>query len=211
METLKKSQSLRFLRFITNFSWYFVLVIIALIMVKIIIDVFAGSGTANPGTFSIPAKIEIYDSGLIEVYSESENTRAEFELQTGTLKISTGDLLPLIFLALFTVSAFVMLAFVIYYFRKIFNNLYLDDPFKMENIKRVRTIGYLIIGIEVFFFVKFVVLNEIFRSKIFIQDGDISFIHSFNWMVIFSGLAVLVIAEIFRLGFEIKEEQKLTI
>jgi hypothetical protein len=92
------------------------------------------------------------------------------------------------------------------------------NPFEQANIKRIRIIGWtviisqaikLILGLGFWFYLK---------SPVQINGSSVSlYWHSFEGIfddtfgVTFLGLVILVIAEIFREGFKLREEQELTI
>ncbi len=90
-----------------------------------------------------------------------------------------------------------------------------EKPFIRENVKRIRFIGLLLIGVEVFL----LIIDKIifWLSKGLIVLEDLSYRSSIslgtdllnNW--IFVGVMILIIAQVFKSGIELKEEQELTI
>lgn len=94
--------------------------------------------------------------------------------------------------------------------RKIFISISGDKPFEMKNIVRVRSIGYalLILGVlKLSVFLVIVLLQDTSRQRsIFASKFILDF-----FQFLFAGFIILVVAEVFRLGVEMYNENKLTI
>ena len=84
-------------------------------------------------------------------------------------------------------------------------------PFVAANARRVRTIGWLVIGGEIARAVIVFVENE-YASRYFSVEGLHFTTHAdFSVSAIVEGLIILVIAEVFRAGTRLDEEQSLTV
>lgn len=95
--------------------------------------------------------------------------------------------------------------------RRIFRTLIAGEPFVVENVGRIRVIAGIIIGLEIFeAAVRFV--SSLFLRSQLVSDG-ITFRSDVNLQMgaIFAGLVLLVLAEIFRIGAELREDQALTV
>lgn len=114
---------------------------------------------------------------------------------------------------------------ILFLVRAFVNSLSESSPFIPKNVKRLRIIGILLICIEPFhalqnYFMQSLV-NEYFRHTIFSLTGpvgDIGYWFGYStasgsyvssWIV--AGLIILVIAEVFKQGLQMKQEQDLTI
>ena len=95
--------------------------------------------------------------------------------------------------------------------RKIFDSLTDDNPFITENAQRLRQIALLIILIAPLSFMRDLFLNWYLRQN-FVIDGSAIQTHlTLDFKTVFIGLILLIIAEIFRIGTRLKEEQELTV
>lgn len=84
-------------------------------------------------------------------------------------------------------------------------------PFVAANARRVRTIGWLVIGGEIARAV-IVFLENDYARRFFSVDGlQFTARADFSVAAIIEGLVILVIAEVFRAGTRLDEEQSLTV
>ena len=93
-----------------------------------------------------------------------------------------------------------------------------ENPFEAQNIMRIRFIGLTILVSELAKMLLAIFLIFYLRSPVAIENAPVSLYLSsikgvFNGMfnAILLAFIVLVISEVFRLGFQLKEEQELTI
>jgi hypothetical protein len=100
---------------------------------------------------------------------------------------------------------------IIYQLRKIFATLTVGNPFVLENSKRMRKIGLLIFGGVLVELIAGSVIGKLIMDNVLIRGVTFSVKGSLNIGGIFFGLVILVLAEIFRQGALLKDEQDLTI
>ncbi len=95
--------------------------------------------------------------------------------------------------------------------REILKTVSAGDPFVDSNAKRVRWIGLvLIIATFVEAFADFAVFG--YADVTFVTEGfDLDAHFSLDFIQLIAGLCVLVIAEVFRQGAKLREEQSLTV
>jgi hypothetical protein len=100
---------------------------------------------------------------------------------------------------------------IIYQLRQVFRTLVAGTPFVRANAVRIRFIGLVIVAMEVARF--FILLGQsLFLKANFAFAGlSLSTIPRPNLGAILIGIVVLVIAEVFRQGTELREEQELTV
>lgn len=100
---------------------------------------------------------------------------------------------------------------ILYQLRKIFATLAAGNPFLLENAKRIRAIGLLIFSGVIVELVCGNVLGKLFMDNISVKGVEFSVKGGINLGGIFIGLVMLILAEIFRQGALLREEQDLTV
>jgi len=104
--------------------------------------------------------------------------------------------------------------FILIQLRNFLETLEDGDPFTMENARRIRIIGLVIIGSELGIKLAMIGSAAIIDSAVRIEGARLvwgELLSAFSLPSIFLGFVVLIIAEIFRLGVKMREEQELTI
>ena len=91
----------------------------------------------------------------------------------------------------------------------IFSSFRQNLPFHGPNISRIRNIAFVLIAYSVvqWFFV--IVVNQILLSNL--RWEPVQLTYNFNLSALLTGLTLIVIAEIFKLGASLENENKLTI
>jgi hypothetical protein len=89
--------------------------------------------------------------------------------------------------------------------RHIFATLTAGDPFRPDNVKRLRAIGFGLAGLELINYATPMLSNWAFRSQI--REAH----WSVNLTAWFAVLVVFVLAEVFREGARLRSEAELTI
>lgn len=119
-------------------------------------------------------------------------------------------LLILIFVTM-VVGVFI---FILIQLRNFLETLQDGDPFTKENARRIKIIGLVIIISELGIKLAMIGSAAIVDSAARIEGAKLiwgELISAFSLPSIFLGIVVLIIAEIFRLGVKIKDDQELTI
>lgn len=98
---------------------------------------------------------------------------------------------------------------------RMFENVSRGKPFVRENARRLRIVGYTMAGGAIF---KLLIQTEtflLFMDAIEMEGAQIPWSwlirENLNLGLLFGGLVVLVISEVFRLGNRLQEEQELTV
>lgn len=106
-----------------------------------------------------------------------------------------------------------VIAFPFYYF--LFHVLASIEttPFSSENLSRIRNMGLLVIVGELYRFFLFVYLSVSFVDIVDIQTIDIAPIGwtNLNFQILFLGIIILIIGEVFKRGFILQENENLTV
>ena len=100
-----------------------------------------------------------------------------------------------------------------YLLRQIFRSLTQNNPFVIANARRLRLIAFLITLISVTTFAHDAIVNWFLQQNFLLNNcyGAIRAHLVVDLKTLFAGLIVLIIAEIFRIGARMKEEQDLTV
>lgn len=106
----------------------------------------------------------------------------------------------------FCVGAMIVCA----YLRGVFETLVAGDPFVPDNARRFRAIAWVLVGVEVARMAISVIVQGVFNAM-GIAGEDVPFNLSINFTVWFSVLTLMVLAQVFREGAALREEQKMTI
>ena len=97
----------------------------------------------------------------------------------------------------------------------IFEDVNRGKPFVLENARRLRIVGYCMAGGAIFTVLAQAGIMLLFRNEIMMREATFAW----YWYVksvlspglLFGGLVVIVISEVFRLGNTLQEEQELTV
>lgn len=104
-----------------------------------------------------------------------------------------------------------LILWVFYSLRKIIQSVKEGNPFSVHNGRRLRVIAFSMIGIEVIGAFADLIKMLYLVPKLSFETVKIHSIIHISPHVIIAGLVILVIAEAFRIGAEMKDEQELTI
>ncbi len=160
----------------------------------------------------VPVKVQDYPK-ITGIAATSPNVLDTYlTLNAGTLHVAqriNGQLIAAV-LAYLLVFAVLCLS-ITYLLRKIFATLTTPYPFDPQNAGRLRRIAFLVMLFSPLelcndVYVHSVVSNNFSREKIkFLQQLEI------NFQVIILGAVLLVVAEVFRIGTQLREENELTV
>lgn len=115
--------------------------------------------------------------------------------------------------ALFAVAALYVggLVFIVGRLRRVFATLTQGDPFRPENVRRLRLIGFMLGGLELLSYLVRAAVRWAERTQVAenleLQSGG----QGFNPTIWFAVLVVFVLAEVFREGARLRREAELTI
>ncbi len=100
---------------------------------------------------------------------------------------------------------------VIYNLRRIFATLIQEKPFQVENIRRIRLIGIVVIAGTVLSGILHTLIGFYLVNLINLPGLELKANVSLNISGLFLGVVILTLAEIFRLGAALQEEQDMTV
>jgi hypothetical protein len=97
------------------------------------------------------------------------------------------------------------------YLRGVFETLVLGDPFVPDNARRFRAIAFVLAIMEGLSMFVTTLVRLMLSAFGVTGSTDASIIPKINWPVWFAVLTLLVLAQVFREGAAMREEQKMTI
>lgn len=197
-----------FIRFVLGAAWWLVVVSLALLLGLLVLSFFINL-EGNNLTMNLPVALDL--NAPVHGSSPSLQTDARIEKLRGNLRFPVRNG------AFFSASMFLIvlligcLLWVLTQLRHIFRSLSRGLLFIPENARRIRWVGFTVIVGElaraalVYFWSYYTSLHFTANGLRFVASTDL------NGVTIISGLAILVIAEVFREGTRLHEEQSLTI
>lgn len=111
-------------------------------------------------------------------------------------------------LIVMVIGSFFILA--TYQLKLIFSSFNKHDPFMWLNTTRLRNFGFIIGAYSLAQLAYNIALNQYLTTH-FKFGGPIQLTYSFNFSALFTGVTIIVIAGVFKMGAELDSEQKLTI
>lgn len=114
---------------------------------------------------------------------------------------------------IFSIGVLIIVAcilLIIFHLRKILNTIINKKPFSLSNVSRFRYIGITTIFIGILLFIKDIYFIGL-KTFTIIDDSQGLFTNVDIYIPILIGLFSLILAEIFKMGYQIYEENKLTI
>lgn len=184
-----------------------------LLLVMSIIDITVGEGLTS-GIATLP--IEFLQDVKVDL---PQHLGVATVLEGGLLRLPLEDM-TLGWRIIVISQALIKYAlgvFIIYILWSIFHALKVsmrdqENVFLQGNITRIRIIGYIFIFSAIVEFAYRKIVQHFLVDTLIVQGKDISFNLQFEFLDdIVLGLIILVIAQIYRVGTEIKEEQQLTV
>jgi hypothetical protein len=209
MKTIGKSSLSSVLKVILDVVWYLSIAGLALAVVLAAMSVLKRGNV--PGHLNIPVLVSI-DPGCYSISAPDYGiTGAELEEVSADLHFRSPGGQLLLFFAAYIAVALGILMVVIYQLRNILGTLAAGSPFVAANAWRIRFIGWAVIVGEVAqAFIEF--MGQIIVKATFEATGV-----TFGWhfhmsfQTLFWGFVILAVAEVFRLGVELREDQSLTV
>lgn len=209
MQSTHRSPIASALKITLDIVWYLLIALLVLAAVLLGFSVLTDGNV--PGHLNIPVLIHIDP----QVYSITAPTHgipgAELTDVSADLRFRSPGGEFLSFFAIYLAVGVSIALLVIYQLRNIIATLAAGSPFVPANASRIRFIGWVVIAGEVAQTVM-EFLGHLAVAATFDTTG-VSFRWSFHLSLttIFWGCVLLALAEVFRLGVEMREDQSLTV
>lgn len=209
MKTLGEWSIASFIRFVLDATWWLVVISMALLSCAGLLAFGFSNNLGGNLTMDLPVAVEV--TAPVHGSSASIETNARIEKLRGNLRFPVRND------AFFSASMLLIVVFcgfllwVLTLLRHIFRSLSQGRPFVPENARRLRWVGVSVVVCElaraalVYFWSYYTSLHFSANGLRFVPSTDL------NGMTIISGFAILVIAEVFREGTRLQEDQSLTI
>ena len=209
MKVLGERSIASFIRFVLGVAWWLVAIALGLLSVLLVLSFWLNFETGNL-TMKLPVALEL-KTPVRGSTNQTAHTDASIENLTGNLRFPVQNSL------FFSASVFLIvvllstLLWVLTQLRYVFVSLSRGLLFIPDNARRIRGVGFTVIFGElaraalVYFWSYYTSLHFTANGLRFVASTDL------NAITIVSGLAILVIAEVFREGARLHEEQSLTI
>jgi len=108
------------------------------------------------------------------------------------------------------VAVFSVILLITYQIKLIFSSFIINDPFNELNIKRMNHIGIILIGFSFLELIFNIFINRYLNSRFNWKDA-VSLTAGYNVNYLLTGVILIIIAGIIKLGASLENENKLTI
>jgi hypothetical protein len=183
-------------------------IIIAFVCTVIVIVSLSAPDRVNAGFgTSVRLKLDAYPDARTGSRAEISNLRGEItwsDEKPPSIAVVVGILCS-------GTLAFAVLFFVLHQLRQVVSTAAEGDPFVPENGSRIRALGWVVLVGEVLKAVVSFASSSYLHQQVSLPGMTVEPCFNFQWSTIFLGLVILAIAEIFRAGATMREEQALTI
>jgi len=206
MSTFGKQSIASLVKLVLETAWWAVAVSLGLLVILLACSFFI-EVHGNNLTMSLPVAVQV-DA---PIQGPGGETNAHFEKLRGNLRFPAQKGAFLSGSVAVVVLVFGYLLWLVTQLRYVFRSLSQQLPFVAGNARRIRWVGLAVIFGEigratiVYFWSYYTSLHFTVSGLRFAASADVNFI------TIVSGLAILVIAEVFQEGARLQEEQSLTI
>lgn len=211
MRTLGNYSLASFIQFIISAAWYIQLFFLVFLTFAITIKFFK-NGTSEPTPETV--EVRVTQSRAVEVTTPAATnlSAANLKLDSGKLTFNHPSSKQIIGFNLLSMwVGFAISLAITYLLRQIFRSLAQSNPFVVPNAERLRIIAFLIMLSAVTSFAHDALVNWFLKENFFLPGSGIRAHLTIDLKTLFAGLIVLTIAEIFRIGARLKEEQDLTV
>lgn len=180
------------LHVVLNLAWYLGLIAVGLLVV---LQVYFRVGLMR-GPEQFPGSLQIETPGLV------------FRFTDGMPGPSLAQFVLQFFLILFLLAIGLL---VLYQLRKIFATLAGETPFTGENVRRIRIIGIAVVTGSLLSTIVHFMIGLYISNIVHLPGLELYANFKVDISGIFLGVVVIILAEVFRYGASLQEEQDLTV
>lgn len=208
MKILGRRSVASVLKFIITAAWFLQWLLLVFVL-GVLLVVFVSKGFVDSDL-----EVRLVESQTIpEVAATSEEFwDVSLKLDAGKLHYKTPiDWKVVLFSISYVLTYFGLTLSITFLLRKNFRTLTQETPFTPENAVRIRKIALMIMLLAPLKFAENG-YNHLLASHYFTLAGERLATHlSFDFQILLFGLILLIIGEVFRVGTQLKEENKLTV
>jgi hypothetical protein len=200
----------RFLSFVVEAFWYLIRILI-LLTVALWLSVMLGWKSGNL-IFSLPVKLE-YQASLDSFSSQAGQRISHFKV-VGNPLVSADNLSKSeisLFICSVMLPALVIVLLIVRQLRLFLRSVKAGRPFERDNPARIRRIGYLVTVLGPLVGLGNYISGSKFIQRISLPDFSISVETNIHLEMVFTGLLIVLIAQIFEVGVSLQEDQDLTV
>jgi hypothetical protein len=217
MKVLGKRSVASLLTLVIDLAWYAVAIgvvaTVCLLMLSLFLDLSGGDGQLE-----IPASVSI-DTTAVHIEAPSlgiEDAKLQKVTGQGVLRFHPPGRTYLAMTALVMAVSLAFVLWVLSQLRAVFRTLRAGTPFVPDNVARIRRIGYAVILGELARTVLVFVSNYHVLSHFFVSSFSAERVRFTAWpdlsiATIVHGAIIVVLAEVFKVGTRLDEEQSLTV
>ncbi len=209
MRTIGKSSLSSVLKVTLDVLWYLALVVTVVVIGMAIFSLFTDGKVT--GHLDLPVVLELNEDIYSITGKDAGVDDATLEHVQAHLNFRTPSNAFLLFFIIYCGSGVALLLVVIHLLRKIFSTLAAGSPFVPSNAARIRLIGWIVIGAEFAEQLLQVVGQRIVMASFDTEGVTLRWDIDISGSTIFWGFVLLVLAEVFRLGVEMREDQEFTV
>jgi hypothetical protein len=208
-----KTPYVKFLRILIAIAYYGLIIVLIVVGAALIFNYFQPQSTIQI-SMDIPIqlknKVSFQENGWAGSLISSGYSTLSINLRDSTLTQKNAVVYLVMGLAI--LLSLSLTIWLLYQIRQLLRTMGTSAVFSGKNVVRIRTIGGLLIALELakpllWWIISHNVLGVLIKQRINFNDEQINFGNS-NLLL---GLLVLGLAEVFRSGYQLKQEQELTI
>jgi len=209
MSSLSNSRTVGLFDIGLKVIWYLNFAFITFIVIFTIYQLSKLDGVSPILDIPIYFSVEVEESSLPGSVSYSD---VEIENAVGQLQINNPKSYHIV-LFLFAISSvkFSFTLYVILLLRRILFSVREGNPFIFENGRRLKNIAIVTLCYGLFLSLYSSLTNIFISTGISLPSIDVMYKLEIHWEYIYWGLFTFVLAEVFRIGVNLKQEQDLTI
>jgi hypothetical protein len=215
MSTNQNPKILRIVKVILDILFGLLVIVSVFLLLWIVLSPFILRVTDIAILSSVPVAIGSGIEPRIEVEvagAEAENIQAAYvDEAQGTLRLETTDWYLIFISNLAKLLTALGLTYLIYLLRSVIKAFQLGEVFILENVVRIRRIGYLVLIVAfVKAAVEFIAAYKFLRQLTIVKP-PLSLPSPFQSEVILASWLILVVAQVWSYGLELERERALTV
>lgn len=210
MNNLSKYPLLRFLSGFSTFIWVVSIIGSTIVILALMYGIiFSNSEPFSMTGIKLPVKI---DRLILPVESNNPDfVDAEVKIDSARIGFSNTNVYFKFMYLVVVIIGFSVYLFIIYQIKEMLFSLKKETPFTLDNVQRLKMIGYTFIGGDILSSTLLGFFNLVTNDTLFVNGVELSVGINSESYLIFSGMVIILIGEVFRVGVDLREESNLTI
>jgi hypothetical protein len=210
MTAMAKNPVASFLAGLVNVFWYGAMVLLALAIVLLVVSPWIGTHDLKVD-LRIPVALSVNATTHPVIARSQDVSGARLEELRGSLRFVPLNRRVVAGSAAVLIAAISLIAWVLHQLRSVFRTLRDGRPFVAANATRLRNIGWAVIAGETLRTALALMENSYAAGHFAVSGLTFEVRPDYDALTLISGLIILAIAEVFRAGTRLDEEQSLTV